>query len=63
MNAQIPKAGRPHMPGYGIKDDGDKLLPWSWAAEQLAKSRNYWLTTVRPDGKPHTVISHMTEEK
>lgn len=29
------------------------LLPWSWAAERLAGARNYWVATVRPDGRPH----------
>ena len=29
------------------------LLPWSWAAERLTGARNYWVATVRPDGRPH----------
>ena len=29
------------------------LTPWSDAVECLAQARNYWLTTVRPEGKPH----------
>jgi PPOX class probable F420-dependent enzyme len=43
------------MPGYGILDEhgGTGLLPWSWAAERLASSHDYWLATVRPDGRPH----------
>lgn len=50
-----PRAGRPYMPGYGIRaaDDGDGLLPWTWAIERLVKSRNFWLATARPDGEPH----------
>ncbi|MEK6322537.1 MAG: pyridoxamine 5'-phosphate oxidase family protein [Acidobacteriota bacterium] len=50
-----PKASRPHMPGYGIldADSGKGLLPWSWATERLAKARNYWVATTRPDGTPH----------
>jgi PPOX class probable F420-dependent enzyme len=45
------------MPGYGIKgpDEGSGLLPWSWAAERLEASRNYWVATVWPDGRPHTM--------
>jgi PPOX class probable F420-dependent enzyme len=45
------------MPGYGVKgpDEGSGLLPWSWAAERLAASRNYWVATVRPDGRPHAM--------
>jgi hypothetical protein len=50
-----PRADRPHMPGYGIVDSnsGKGLLPWSWAVERLSKARNYWLSTTRPDGRPH----------
>lgn len=54
---QQPLAGRPYMPGYGIKgpDEGSGLLPWSWARQQLADSHDYWLATVRPDGRPHVM--------
>jgi PPOX class probable F420-dependent enzyme len=46
---------RPHMPGYGIAgpDEGTGLLPWSWALDRLTASHDYWLATVRPDGRPH----------
>jgi PPOX class probable F420-dependent enzyme len=52
-----PRASRPYMPGYGIKgpDEGSGLLPWSWASERLAASRNYWVTTLWPDGRPHVM--------
>jgi PPOX class probable F420-dependent enzyme len=54
---EIPQISRPHMPGYGIlgPDEGSGLLPWSWAAERLTRARNYWLSTVRPDGAPHAM--------
>jgi len=29
------------------------LLPWSHVEDQLARARNYWLATTRPDGRPH----------
>jgi Pyridoxamine 5'-phosphate oxidase len=50
-----PPATRPHMPGYGTKGptEGGGLLPWSWAEERLTKSHDYWVATVRPDGRPH----------
>jgi uncharacterized protein (DUF427 family) len=43
------------MPGYGIlaAHEGTGLLPWSWAAERLERSHNYWLATTRPAGLPH----------
>ena len=50
-----PPASRPHMPGYGIAGptEGSGLLPWSWADERLTKSHDYWVATVRTDGRPH----------
>ncbi len=30
-------------------------MPWKWAATRLTKSHNYWIATVRPDGRPHCV--------
>jgi hypothetical protein len=46
------------MPGYGTlgPEEGTGLLPWSWTVERLAGSRNYWLATVRPDGRPHVRV-------
>lgn len=51
-----PKAGRPHMPGYGIPKGRKGLLPWKWAEQRLKKSHNYWITTAGPDGSPHTMV-------
>ena len=50
-----PVASRPHMPGYGTLDAtlGTGLLPWSWARTRLERSHDYWVATVRPDGRPH----------
>ena len=57
MTARQPIASRPHMPGYGIQgaDEGSGLLPWSWAEERLISSRNYWVVSVWPDGRPHSM--------
>jgi hypothetical protein len=43
------------MPGYGLPEGKNGLLPWSWAEQRLKKSHNYWIATVRPDGSPHNV--------
>jgi len=45
------------MPGYGLlpSDQGTGLLPWSWAEERLKASRNYWLVSTWPDGRPHAM--------
>lgn len=48
-----PAASRPHMPGYGLAAGATGLLDWSWVSRQMAEARNYWLATVRPDGRPH----------
>ena len=31
------------------------MLPWSWLSERMAESRNYWIGTARPDGRPHVM--------
>lgn len=53
----VPTISRPYMPGYGIGGpaEGTGLLPWSWAIERLNATRNFWLSTVWPDGRPHTM--------
>jgi hypothetical protein len=52
-----PVAARPYMPGYGVlpADQGTGLLPWSWARQRLTDSHDYWISTVRPDGRPHAM--------
>jgi PPOX class probable F420-dependent enzyme len=48
--------GRPDMvAGYGIATGDEGQLPWSWAEQQLTASRNYWIGTTRPDGRPHAM--------
>lgn len=43
------------MEGYGIAEDLDGLLPWSWAVERLTRTRNYWVGTTTPAGAPHSM--------
>lgn len=56
-SAPAIRATRPHIPGYGIaaEKEGRGLLPWSWAEERLSSTRNYWLASTRPDGRPHVM--------
>jgi Pyridoxamine 5'-phosphate oxidase len=54
--SQAPKASRPLMPGYGMPESTKGLLPWKWADQRLQKSHNYWITTVKSDGSPHTMV-------
>ena len=48
-----PSASRPFVPEYGISESAEGMLPWSWAAERLERSHNYYLATTRGDGRPH----------
>ena len=51
-----PKSTRIKAPGYGFPKSTKGLLSWSWAEQRLKKSHNYWITTVKPDGSPHTMV-------
>lgn len=59
-----PEATRPYMPGYLDSATGQRELPrskkgllsWKWADDRLKKSRQYWIATVRPDGRPHVMV-------
>lgn len=44
---------RPSTPYYGIETQEDGMLAWDWVVEQMTTSRNYWVCTTRPDGRPH----------
>lgn len=50
------KTGRPRMPtGYGISKSEEGLLPWSFVESRMTESRSYWISTTRPDGRPHVM--------
>jgi PPOX class probable F420-dependent enzyme len=53
----IPPADRPVMPGYGVlpADQGSGLLPWVEAERRLTAAHDYWVATVRADGRPHVM--------
>lgn len=44
------------MPGYGLPKSKKGTLPWKWAEQRLNKSRQYWIATTRPDGRPHVMV-------
>ncbi len=52
--AAEPKAGLPRFPEYGLKPR-KQYLPWKHATERLEKSRNYWIVTSGPGGRPHAM--------
>lgn len=51
-----PRAGRPMMPReYGLVGRRSAVLPWTWARRRLTGAHNYWISTTRPDGRPHAM--------
>jgi hypothetical protein len=50
-----PLISRPFMPGYGIADDVEGALPWTWAKDLMASVRNPSISSTRPDGRPHVM--------
>lgn len=53
---ETPTADRPVLPdGYGIPETTEGLLTWEQVETRLRDSLHYWLTSVRPDGRPHAV--------
>jgi len=41
--------------GYGIHGGTKGLVAWSKVMAQLEKSKNYWIGSTRPDGRPHVM--------
>jgi len=51
-----PKPGRPEFAkGYSIRTDAKGLVSWKYVVAQLEKSKNYWISSTRPDGRPHAM--------
>src|SRR5580704_11823841 len=38
---------------HGFSEPDSTATPWAEAIEQLRAADTYWLSTVRPDGRPH----------
>jgi nitroimidazol reductase NimA-like FMN-containing flavoprotein (pyridoxamine 5'-phosphate oxidase superfamily) len=55
MSGPVPD--RPVMPGYGVlpAEQGSGLIPWPEIERRLTVSHDYWVATVRPDGRPHVM--------
>ena len=55
-NIERAERSRPILPKeYGMPTDSEGLLDWEWVTERLEKAKDYWVCTVRPDGRPHAV--------
>src|SRR5687767_5129140 len=50
-----PIRSRPHIEGYGIPKTKKGMLEWGEISQRLAEAQTYWIATVTPDGRPHTI--------
>jgi len=50
-----PRADRPRLGDDHESSPTESLLPWSWAEERLRAAHTYWICTVTPDRRPHTM--------
>jgi len=54
--AKPTQIDQPAVPeGYGLPSNSEHLLSWTAVDNQLAKSLHYWMSTTRPDGRPHVI--------
>ncbi len=51
---QTPQVTRPKFP-KGYVDNPISEVSWEYVEKRLTDSINYWLCSVRPDGRPHVV--------
>lgn len=50
-----PHSERPQMQDYGVPEDLDGVLPWSWAEERLVGCQNFFFVTANAAGRPHSL--------
>ncbi len=55
MTIGKPVRSRPFIEGYGIPKSNSGMKSWDWVMEQVTAPRNYWISTVKPDSKPHDI--------
>ena len=50
-------ADRPAMPAsYGLKSlESGGLMSWGYVEKRLTESKSYWVSTTKPDGRPHAM--------
>ncbi|HUG15121.1 MAG TPA: pyridoxamine 5'-phosphate oxidase family protein [Thermomicrobiales bacterium] len=49
-----PAVDRPHMPdGYLSEASLAGFVPWEHVRQRMTESPGYWISTTRPDGRPH----------
>jgi nitroimidazol reductase NimA-like FMN-containing flavoprotein (pyridoxamine 5'-phosphate oxidase superfamily) len=40
---------------YGIPEEEKGLLPWEFVSSRMAQAKTYWVATISPGEKPHTM--------
>jgi hypothetical protein len=49
-----PVADRPNLPAdYGVPQNTEGILPWSYVVERMETAKNYWVATVDSHSHPH----------
>jgi hypothetical protein len=52
----VPHRTQAYFPAdYQVKATEKGLVSWEWVTEQLTKAKNYWIGSVSPEGRPHSV--------
>ena len=54
LNIPEPSPAR-KVPGYQMPETCENLLAWDFVADRMSTSEFYWINTVYPDGRPHSV--------
>jgi len=52
-----PPRERPDSPpkSYGVPQTGGEFIEWTHVVNRLTTAEGYWISTVMPDSRPHTV--------
>jgi hypothetical protein len=54
MPRREPTVTRPRLP-QGYVDNPIRILAWDEVERKLAEARHYWVCSVRPNGRPHSI--------
>jgi hypothetical protein len=55
MNSmKTPQVTRPTFP-EGYVDHPTSSVAWEYVEKRLSESKNYWMSSVRPNGRPHVI--------
>lgn len=52
---KTPKVSRPQFPPGYLLEQPQASVTWETVVQRLSEAKNYWLASVCPDGRPHTI--------